>query len=175
MNNLTPQLRIANTAAVLAGPYGTVTKQAALSGTSRQSLYRAAPHVLQAVAGADAQRRRDALQEKIDRARADGANLRRQLQHAVVFDRDRLACFAATAQAEGISLPGDGETYNDPDMTWQKWSWVGAQSTHGCLIEVASPYESRNDGDWHHAPNKFAYKGPGEHPSHAETVPIMAG
>ena len=37
-----------------------------------------------------------------------------------------------------------------------------------CLIEVASPYESRDDGMWHHAPNKFAYRGPGEHSSHAE-------
>jgi len=105
MNNLTPQLRLANTAAVLAGPYGTVTRQAALSGTSRPALYRDAPHVLQAGAGADAQRRRDALQDELDRARADGADLRRQLQHAVVFDCDRLACFAATAQAEGVSRP----------------------------------------------------------------------
>jgi hypothetical protein len=105
MTTLTPQLRIANTAAVLEGPYGTVTKQAALSGVSRQSLYRDASHVLQAVAGADAQRRRDALQDELDRARADGADLRRQLQQAVVLDPDRLACFAATAQAEGVSLP----------------------------------------------------------------------
>jgi len=95
--------------------------------------------------------------------------------HHLCFTTDDVPAAMAKLKAEGISLPGDGETYNDPDMTWQKWSWVGAQSTHGCLIEVASPYESRNDGNWHHAPNKFAYKGPGEHPSHAETVPITAG
>ena len=105
MNTLTPQLRIANTAAVLEGPYGTVTRQAALSGTSRQALYRDAPRVLQAVAGADAQRRLDALQDELHRLRAEREDLRRQLQQAVVCDRDRLACFAATAQAEGVSLP----------------------------------------------------------------------
>ncbi|KPF84168.1 VOC family protein [Novosphingobium sp. AAP93] len=95
--------------------------------------------------------------------------------HHLCFTTDDVPAAMAKLKAEGISLPGDGVTYNDPDMTWQKWSWVGAQSTHGCLIEVASPYESRDDGLWHHAPNKFAYKGPGEHPSHAETVPITAG
>jgi hypothetical protein len=105
MNNLTPQLRIANTTAVLDGPYGAVTRQAALSGTSRQALYRDAPHVLQAVAGTDAQRRLDALQDELDHLRAERDDLQRQLQQAVVFDRDRLACFAATAQAEGVSLP----------------------------------------------------------------------
>jgi methylmalonyl-CoA/ethylmalonyl-CoA epimerase len=52
-----------------------------------------------------------------------------------------------------------GETFNDNDMPWQKWSWVGPKSTHGCLIEVASPYESHDDGKWHHAPGKFEYKG----------------
>src|SRR6266852_1222088 len=105
MSNLTPQLRIANTAAVLEGPYGSVTRQAALSGSSRQALYRDAAHVLQAVAGIDTRRRLDALLDERDRLRSQCADLERQLQQAVVFDRDRLACFAATAQAEGVSLP----------------------------------------------------------------------
>jgi methylmalonyl-CoA/ethylmalonyl-CoA epimerase len=95
--------------------------------------------------------------------------------HHLCFTTDDVPAAMAKLKAEGINLPGEGQTFNDPDMTWQKWSWVGAQSTHGCLIEVASPYESRNDGKWYHAPNKFAYKGPGEHPSHAETVPVAAG
>src|SRR5947209_4010097 len=105
MNTLPPPLRIANTAAVLDGPYGAVTRQAALSGTSRQALYRDAPHVLQAVDGADAQRRLDALQGERDRLHAECEDLRRQLQQAAACDRDRLARFAATAQAEGVSLP----------------------------------------------------------------------
>src|ERR1044072_7959725 len=104
MSNLTPQLRIANPAAVLEGPYGAVTRQAALCGTSRQTLYRHAPHVLQAVAGDAAQRRLDALQDECDRLRADRTARQRHLRQAVVFDCERLACFAATAQAEGVSL-----------------------------------------------------------------------
>jgi hypothetical protein len=46
MNTLPPSLRIANTAAVLHGPYGAVTRQAALSGTTRQALYRDALQVV---------------------------------------------------------------------------------------------------------------------------------
>ncbi len=105
MNTLTPQLRIAHTAAVLNGPYGTVTRQAARSQTSRQARYRDARHVLQAVDGSAAQRRYDALQDECDRRRAERAELQRQLQQAVVFERDLLARFATTAQAEGVSLP----------------------------------------------------------------------
>jgi hypothetical protein len=105
MSNLTPQLRIANTAAVLDGPYGAVTRQASRSGTSRQTLYRDAPHVVQAVAGTDTQRRLDALQNDCDRLRAEREALQRQCQQAVILDADGLARFAATAQAEGVSLP----------------------------------------------------------------------
>ena len=49
-------------------------------------------------------------------------------------------------------------------MPWQTWSWVGPKSAHGVLIEVAAPYESHDDGKWHHAPGKFAYKGAGGTP-----------
>jgi hypothetical protein len=105
MNTLPPQLRIANTAAVLDGPYGAVTRQAARSGTSRQALYRDAPQVVQAVDGSDHQRRLQDLQQDHDRLRAERDLLHSQLQQAVVLDADHLACFAATAQAEGVSLP----------------------------------------------------------------------
>src|SRR5262249_25200773 len=43
MTTLPPPLRIANTAAVLEGVYGAVTRQATRSGTSRQALYRVVP------------------------------------------------------------------------------------------------------------------------------------
>jgi hypothetical protein len=104
MTTLPPQLRIANTAAVLDGPYGAVTRQASRSRTSRQALDRDAPKVLQAVEGADDCRRLQGLQDENDRLRADRESLRRQLQQAVALDADHLACFAATAQAEGVSL-----------------------------------------------------------------------
>lgn len=105
MNTLSPQLRIANTAAVLDGPYGAVTRQASLSGTSRQALYRDAPQVVQAVDGSDHHRRLQDLRQDNDRLRAERDLLRNRLQQAVVLDADQLACFAATAQAEGVSLP----------------------------------------------------------------------
>ena len=105
MNTLPPPLRIANTAAVLHGPYGAVTRQANRCGTSRQALYRDAPKVLQAVDGSDSRQRLQELHDDNDRLHAECDRLRRQLQQVVVLDADRLACFAATAQAEGVSLP----------------------------------------------------------------------
>jgi hypothetical protein len=105
MNTLSPQLRIANTAAVLHGPYGAVTRQAALSGTSRQALYRDAAHVFQAVDGSDHQLQLQVLRQDNDGLRAERDHFHQRLQQAVVLDADHLACFAATAQAEGVSLP----------------------------------------------------------------------
>jgi hypothetical protein len=105
MNTLPPSLRIANAAAVLDGAYGAVTRQAARSGTSRQALYRDAPRVVQAVDGSDHRPQLHDLALDNDRLRAERDGLQRQLQQAVVLDADRLACFAATAQAEGVSLP----------------------------------------------------------------------
>src|SRR4051812_47191203 len=105
MHTLSPQLRIANTAAVLDGPYGAVTRQAALSGASRQALYRDAPQVVAAVDGAHHQRQLQDLRAAYDGLRAERDHLDQQLQQAVVLDADHLAHFAATAQAEGVSLP----------------------------------------------------------------------
>jgi hypothetical protein len=105
MTTLPPPLRIANTAAVLDGPYGAVTRQAALSGSSRQALYRDAPRVVQAVDGSDQRHQLQNLAQDNDRLRAERHRLHQQLQQAVVLDTDQLACFAATAQAEGVSLP----------------------------------------------------------------------
>jgi methylmalonyl-CoA/ethylmalonyl-CoA epimerase len=44
--------------------------------------------------------------------------------------------------------PG-GKTFEDKNMPWQRWGWVSHKSTHGVLLEVASPYESHRDGRWH--------------------------
>ncbi len=105
MTTLPAPLRIANTAAVLDGPYGAVTQQAQRSAVSRQALYRDAPKVLQAVEGALTQRRLQDLQDEIDHVHADNTALRRQLHEAVRVDADTLAQFASVAQAEGVSLP----------------------------------------------------------------------
>src|SRR5258708_35122752 len=90
MNTLSPQLRIANTAAVLDGPYGAVTRQAVLSGTSRQALYRDAPQVLQAVDGSDHQQQLQDCRADNDRLRAECDRLQKQLQQAVLLDADHL-------------------------------------------------------------------------------------
>lgn len=105
MNTLPPPLRIANAAAVLHGPYGAVTRQAARSGTSRQTLYRDAPRVVQAVDGSHHRQQLHKLSQDNDRLHAECDHLQQQLQQAVVLDTDQLARFAATAQAEGVSLP----------------------------------------------------------------------
>jgi hypothetical protein len=105
MCTLSPQLRIANTAAVLDGPYGAVTQQAQRSGLCRQALYRDAPKVLQAVDGSAAQRQFQQLQDDNQRLLAVMATLRRTWQQAVRVDDDTYAQFASTAQAEGVSLP----------------------------------------------------------------------
>ena len=78
--------------------------------------------------------------------------------HHLCFTTDDVPAAMEKLRTEGLQLPGGGTTYNDEEMTWQKWSWVGAKSAHGVLIEVASPYESKNDGKWHHAPGKYVYK-----------------
>lgn len=105
MNALPPPLRIANTAAVLDGPYGVVSRQATRCGTSRQALYHDAPKVLQAVDGSGFRQQLHNLQDDNNRLLAECDRLQRQLQQTVVLDADRLACFAAAAQAEGVSLP----------------------------------------------------------------------
>ncbi|MHB1424279.1 MAG: hypothetical protein ACYC3I_13985, partial [Gemmataceae bacterium] len=105
MNTLPPSLRIANAAAVLEGPYGAVTRQVALSGISRQALYRDTPRVVQAVDGSSHRQQLHHLAQDNDRLRAERDHLQQQLQHAIVLDADQLSRFAATAQAEGVSLP----------------------------------------------------------------------
>lgn len=91
--------------------------------------------------------------------------------HHLCFTTDDVDGAMERMKAEGLHLPGGGAVYNDPEMTWQRWSWVGPKSTHGCLIEVASHYESHDDGKWHHAPGKFEYPGGEEHPMFAEIAP----
>jgi hypothetical protein len=105
MNTLPPSLRIANAAAVLDGPYGAVTRQAARSGISRQALYRDTLRVVQAVDGSCYRQQQHQLSQDKDRLCGERDHLQQQLQHAIVLDADQLARFAATAQAEGVSLP----------------------------------------------------------------------
>jgi hypothetical protein len=97
-------LRIASAFAVLCGPYGDVTQMAKDREQSRQSLYREAPQVANAVDGAAAQARIDELQQQLVEQRAEVQALQERLRHAVGITPDQRDEFATIAQAEGVSL-----------------------------------------------------------------------
>lgn len=149
MNTLPSPLRIANAAAVLGGPYGAVTRQAALCGTSRQALYRDAPRVLAAVDGSHHRQQLHALSHDNNCLRHERDRLHRHLRQAVVLDTDRLACFAATAQAEGVSLPVAHRLLlpllkeNTPSVPqlgrWTHAAAVKAEALLAVLDDVARP------------------------------------
>jgi hypothetical protein len=103
--SLSPHQRIANTAATFSRCYGAVSRRARRCGVSRQALYRDAPRVLRAVAGSADRLQRQALADENARLKAQVTALDEQLRSVVVFDADRQARFACTAQAEGVSLP----------------------------------------------------------------------
>ncbi len=98
-----PQL-IASAFAVLCGQYGDVTQMAQDREQSRQSLYREAEQVADAVDGTVAQALIDELQQRLARRQAEVQALQEQLRHAVEFTPDKQDEFATVAQAEGVSL-----------------------------------------------------------------------
>jgi len=105
MLNLPPELRIANAAAVLEGPHGQVTRRAHHLGLSRQALYRDTQAVLHTLDGQDTQRQLQQLRDQADTLRRHVAELQDLRDNAFLLDDDRLAAYASTAQAEGVSLP----------------------------------------------------------------------
>ena len=96
--------RVASAFAVLCGRYGDVTSMARDREQSRQSLYREAEQVAEAVDGAAAQARIDELQRQLAEQRAEVQALRERLKLAVEITPDTQHEFAAVAQAEGVSL-----------------------------------------------------------------------
>ena len=96
--------RIASAFAVLCGQYGDVTKMAQDREQSRQSLYREAEQVANAVDGAAAQARIDELQRQLAERQAEVQALQERLKHAVEITPDKQHEFATVAQAEGVSL-----------------------------------------------------------------------
>ena len=97
--------RIAGAFAVLCGRYGDVTELAKARDQSRQSLYREAEKVVDAVVGTSAQARIDGLRRQLSDRDAENRALRQRLEHAVEITRDKQDEFACVAQAEGVSLP----------------------------------------------------------------------
>ena len=96
--------RIASAFAVFCGQYGDVTEMAKGREQSRQSLYREAEQVADAVDGTAAQARNDEQQQQIVELRAEIQALQERLKHAVEITPDKQHEFAAVAQAEGVSL-----------------------------------------------------------------------
>src|SRR5258705_1656116 len=96
--------RIASAFAVLCGRYGDVTRMAKDRERSRQSLYREAEQVAEAVDGAVAQARIDDLQRQLAERQAEVKTLEKRLKHAVEITPDKQHEFATVAQAEGVSL-----------------------------------------------------------------------
>jgi hypothetical protein len=96
--------RIASASAVFCGQYGDVTKMAQDREQSRQSLYREAEQVIDAVDGAAAQARIDELQRQLAEQRAAVQALQERLKHAIEITPDKPHEFATVAQAEGVSL-----------------------------------------------------------------------
>jgi hypothetical protein len=96
--------RIAGAFAVLRGRYGDITQMAKDREQSRQSLYREADRVVEAVDGAAARTRIDDLQRQLADQRAEVRALQGRLEHATEITPDKQHEFAAVAQAEGVSL-----------------------------------------------------------------------
>lgn len=96
--------RVASAFAVLCGQYGDVTKMAKDREQSRQSLYREAEQVADAVDGAAAQAQIEELQRQLTERQAEVKALETRLKHAVEITADKQKEFATVAQAEGVSL-----------------------------------------------------------------------
>ncbi len=96
--------RVASAFAVLCGRYGDVTAMAQDREQSRQSLYREAQQVADAIEGAAARAQIDALQQQLARQEAEVQDLKMRLEHAVEITPDKQHEFATVAQAEGVSL-----------------------------------------------------------------------
>jgi hypothetical protein len=105
MLNIPTALRIANAAAVLDGPRGSVTQRAQQQGLSRQSLYRDTQSLVQLLQQHDKPPQLQTLRDQLQRLRCRLDELQAFLADAVRIDDDCLAAFASTAQAEGVSLP----------------------------------------------------------------------
>lgn len=105
MLSLPPEQRIANAAAVLHGPHGAITHRAHQQGLSRQALYRDTQRLVQTLQQHPDFPQRQQLRDQLDALRDQLTQRHALLGGAALIDDDRLAAFASTAQAEGVSLP----------------------------------------------------------------------
>jgi hypothetical protein len=96
--------RVTSAFAVLCGQYGDVTELARDREQSRQSLYREAEQVADALDGTATKARIEDLQEQLTQRQVEVQALQERLKHAVEITADKPHEFATVAQAEGVSL-----------------------------------------------------------------------
>ena len=96
--------RIASAFAVFFGHYGEVSRMAQDREQSRQSLYREAEEVVDALDGTATQSPIDELKRQLTEQQAENQALHERLKHAVEITPDKQDEFATIAQAEGVSL-----------------------------------------------------------------------
>ena len=135
--------RVASAFAVLCGQYGDVTKMAADREQSRQSLYREADQVANAVDGAAAQAQIDAVHRKLAEQQAEIQALQERLKDAVEITPDKQHEFATVAQAEGVSLSVArrllrvvGGSQSTPSVAARGRATLEAGTRAGPLLEV---------------------------------------
>ena len=86
---------------------------------------------------------------------APGTPLARRLEkhgehvHHLCFTTDDPRAAARRLADAGLDVDADN-TYSDPGMPWQVWTWVWPTSAHGVLVAVARPYRAV-DGKWQDA------------------------
>jgi hypothetical protein len=105
MGMVAPPQGISSAYVVFFGVYGDVTRQAMERDVSRQKLYREAAQTVTLLEGRAQGAQVECLQEQLKQSQQRVAELEKDLSQAVVIDDDRMARFAAEAQAEGVSLP----------------------------------------------------------------------
>jgi hypothetical protein len=97
--------RIASSYVVFFGVYGEVTRQAQQRGVSRQTIYREAAATRACLEDSQTKQQNDALHLQVQQLQQCVAKLQEQLARAVVLTPEVQACFAAEAEANGVSLP----------------------------------------------------------------------
>jgi methylmalonyl-CoA/ethylmalonyl-CoA epimerase len=60
--------------------------------------------------------------------------------HHICLTTDNPEQVARQLAEEGLST--SPESSSDPDMPWQRWTWVLPDSAHGTLVEIARPYRA---------------------------------
>lgn len=66
--------------------------------------------------------------------------------HHICFTTDDVPGAARRLADAGLAVDVEN-TYSDPSVPWQEWTWVFPKSAHGVLVEVARPYKAV-DSKW---------------------------